>query len=102
MQPERAYQELAASLSEVLVEERRRPAPGELGGLAVVHRHALLVDESVVGLVAEEFRGLAGGLEPRLEGVDHGGRAPVVAAGEVALQRDLDVGRLGGAFRRMP
>jgi hypothetical protein len=37
----------------MLPEKLRRPAPGELRGFAVVHGLALLVDEGVLGVIAE-------------------------------------------------
>ena len=53
-----------------------------------------------VGIVAEHLGLLAGGLEPGRELVDGFRRAPVVAVGEVGLQRDLDVSRRGDRLGR--
>src|SRR6476646_3715559 len=81
--------------AEMLPEKLRRPAPGELGGFAVVHGLALLVDESVLGIIAEQLERLAGGLHAVFKGIDQLRRAPVVLVGEMGLERDLDVGGLG-------
>src|SRR6185437_10398493 len=85
---------------QMLAEEIRGAAPGEFGGLAVVNRLSLLVDKGVLGLVAEQFDRLAGGLHAFFEGIDNLRRAPVVLAGEMRLQRDFDVRRLGRLLRR--
>src|SRR6185312_11591253 len=78
----------------------RRPAPGELGTLAVVHGHPLLVGKAVLGIVAVDVERFAGGLLGLLEGIDGGRRAPVVLAGEMRLQRNPDIGRFRRRFRR--
>src|SRR5204862_3661887 len=79
---------------QMFLEKFRRPAPCELGSLAVVHGHALLVDEGVLGVVAKKLERLSGGLHRLLETVDQSRRAPVVLVGEMRLQRNLDVGGL--------
>src|SRR3954462_5256521 len=43
-------------LPQMLPEKLRRSAPGELGGFAVVHGLALLVDEGVFGVIAEQLQ----------------------------------------------
>src|SRR5438270_8525353 len=88
------------SLPQMLPEKLRRTAPGELGGFAVVHGLALLVDEGVLGVIAEQLQRLAGGLHALFEGIDHLRRAPVVLVGEVSLERNLDIGGLGRLLRR--
>src|ERR1035438_10233883 len=60
-------------------------APGELRGMAVVHRHALLVDEGVLGVITKKFERLAGRLHGLLEAVDQLRRAPVILVGEMRL-----------------
>ena len=83
----------------MLAEVIGRAAPGELGGLAVVHSHALLVDEGVLGIIAIELQRLAGLLHGFLERIDCGRRAPIVLVREVPLERHPDLGRvesLGG------
>src|SRR5262245_65878099 len=66
------------SFTQVLGPEGQHPLPGQFGGGTVMHV-ALLVDEGMVGLVAEDFRRLAGRGELGREFVDRGRRAPVVA-----------------------
>src|SRR5258708_31899982 len=66
----------------VLLEEIRGTTPRDFGGLAVVHRHTLLVHEAVVGVVAEEFVRLAGSGQSLLERVNRSRRAPVLLVGE--------------------
>ena len=58
---------MSAPSGQMLPEEVDRAAPGELGGLAVVHRRALLVHKAVVGGVtdAEGRLILADACEPR-------------------------------------
>ena len=56
-----------------------------------MHRHALLVDEGMVGVITEEFRVLARGLQGLLEVIDSLRRDVIVLVGEVALERNLDV-----------
>ena len=81
--------------AQVLVPEVEHAGPGLLGGGALVGFGALLVHEAVGGNVVVEFDGLAGFLHAFLEAVGGFGSAPGVLRGEVALQGDLDVGRLG-------
>src|SRR6266478_4671824 len=57
-------------LPQMLPEKLRRPAPGELGGFAIVHGLALLVDEGVLGVIAEQLQRLAGGLHGLFEAID--------------------------------
>ena len=78
----------------MLPEKLDRAAPGEFGGVPVMDGRALLVDEGVIRVVAEELELFASGLQPGLEGVDRGRRDEFVAIGEMALQRNLDVGGL--------
>ena len=42
-----------ATSPQMLFEKLRRPAPGEFGGLAVMHGLPLLVDEGVLGVIAK-------------------------------------------------
>src|SRR5262245_30470140 len=63
---------------------------------------ALLVDEAMIGVIAEDLRALPGRLEPGLELADRLRRAPVVAVGEMALQRHLDIARPGDRLRWQP
>src|SRR5262245_18319515 len=65
-------------LPQMLLEKLRRPAPGKLGGLAIMHGRALFVHEGMLGVVAEQLERFAGGLHRLLEGVDSSRRAPVV------------------------
>ncbi len=53
-----------------------------------MHRHALLVDEGVVGVIAEEFRLLARSLQGFLEIIDSLRRDVIVLVGEVTLERN--------------
>src|SRR3569833_2947594 len=88
------------SLPQMLPDKVRRPAPGELGRFAVVHGLALLVDEGVLGVIAEQLQRLAGGLHGLLEAIDQLRRAPIVLVGEMRLQRNPDVGGFGRLLRR--
>src|ERR1700750_188364 len=92
----RARSMLPQMLSEIL----RRAAPGLLGALPIVHRHALLVGEAVLGVVAMDVERLVRRLHRLLERIDRGRRAPVVLAGEMRLQRDAHVRGLCGLLRR--
>src|SRR5262249_21639070 len=65
----------ARSPTQVRRPELQGAAPGELGGGTVVDV-ALLVDEGVLGVVAEHVRSRPGGLQGGLEGVDGRRRAP--------------------------
>src|SRR5215218_6206815 len=80
---------------QMLLEKLRRPAPGEFRGLAVMHGLPLLVDEGVLGVIAEQLQRLAGGLHALLEGIDHLRRAPVILVGEMRLQWNLHIRGLG-------
>src|SRR3954468_18530754 len=84
----------------MLVEVLRRPSPGELGGGAVVHAHALLVHEAMLRVVAIKFERLAGVLHRLLELVDEIRRAPIIGVGEMRLQRNPNVGGLPRLLRR--
>jgi hypothetical protein len=86
----------------MLSQESNGAAPGELRRKAVMHRHALLVDEGVIGVIAEELRVLARRLQRLLEIVNGLWRDVVVLAGEMALKRNLDVGRLDRLFGGSP
>src|SRR5689334_18287441 len=85
---------------QMLLEKLRRPAPGQLSALAVMHGDALLVHEGMFRIVAEELERLAGGLHRLLESIDRGRCAPIVLVGEMRLQRDLHIGRLCRLLRR--
>src|SRR5450755_3215023 len=85
---------------QMLLEELRGAAPGQLGSLAIMHGHALLIAEAVLGVVAEQLQRLAGGPHAFLEGVDELRCAPVILGGEMRLQWNLDVSRLCGLLRR--
>src|ERR1700722_7581413 len=76
---------------QMLLEELRRAAPGELGCLAVVHRQTLLDAEAMGGLVAEHLERVAGRLHALLEAIDQLRRAPIIPVGEMRLQRNPDV-----------
>src|SRR5579883_3120901 len=80
-----------SNLSQMLLEKRRGAIPGELRRLSIMHRHALFVDEGVVGVIAEKLERFAGFLHRLLESVDHLRRAPIVAAGEMRLQGNPDI-----------
>src|SRR5580700_9935118 len=64
---------------QMLPEKAGGTIPRQFGRLAVVHRHALLIDESVVGIVAEQFERFAGRLHRLLEAIDQLRGAPVLA-----------------------
>src|SRR5580704_7503198 len=83
----------------MLPEKLRRPAPGQLRRLPIMHRQALLVAKTVLGVVAENLERLAGGLHALLEAVDQLRGAPVVPGGEVRLKWDPDVRGLGRLLR---
>src|SRR5580704_6545599 len=85
---------------EMFPEKAGGAIPRQLCRLAVVHRHALFVNEGMVGVVAEQFERLAGLFHRLLEAVDQLRGAPVVLAGEMRLQRNLHVRRLGGSLWR--
>ena len=87
---------------QMLFEKLGGAAPGELGGLAVMHRQTLLVAEAMVGLVAEQLERFAGRLHALLEAIDQLRRAPIVPVGEMRLQRNLDVRGLGRLLGGMP
>ena len=57
----------------------------EFGGLAVIHRLPLFVDEGVLGVIAEQLQRLARFLHGLLEAIDQRRRAPVVLVGEMRL-----------------
>ena len=77
--------------------EGQHALPAVLGGRTIVHV-ALLVHKGMVRVVAKNFRRLARALEVGLELIDRGRRAPVVAIGEVTLQRLLHVLGRGDAL----
>src|SRR6185437_16260848 len=77
---------MTTPLPQMLRKIFRRPAPGELGALAVVHGHPLLIGEAMLSVIAVQLQRFAGGLHAFLEGVDHGRRTPVVLAREMRLQ----------------
>ena len=54
----------------MLLEKVRRAAPGQFGGLAVMHGHSLFVDEGVLGIIAEDLERFSGRLHALLERVD--------------------------------
>src|SRR6266702_1458430 len=81
---------MASPSPQVLPEKLRRPAPSQLGGLAIVHRQALLVAEAVLGVVPIEFQRLASRLHALLEALDQRWRAPIVLGSEMRLQGNFD------------
>src|SRR5580693_8543400 len=85
---------------EMFPEKADGAIPRQLGRLAVMHRHALFVNEGVVGVVTEQFERLAGLFHRLLEAIDQLRGAPVVLAREMRLQRNLHVRRLGRGLRR--
>src|SRR6266478_6492323 len=89
-----------ATSPQMLLEKLRGAAPGQLRCRAVVHGLPLLVDEGVLGVIAEELERFAGGLHRLLEASDQLRRAPVVLVGEMRLKGNLDVGRFRGCLRR--
>src|ERR1700687_526808 len=84
----------------MLFEELRGAAPGQLSRRAIVYRLPLLVDEGVLGVIAEEFERLAGGLHRLLEAIDQLRRAPVVLVGKMRLQRNFYIRWLCRLLRR--
>jgi hypothetical protein len=68
--------------------------------MAVMHRHALLVDESVVDVIAEERHVPARGLLGLPEIVDGSRRDVIVLVDEVPLRRNPDVSGLTACGRR--
>ena len=81
------------------LEEVDRAVPGQFRRMPIVDRRPLLVGERVVRVVAEDLELLPRGLQAGLEGVDRRRLDEVVATGEVALQRHLEIVRAG---RRRP
>src|SRR5581483_2648437 len=78
---------------QMLPEILRRAAPGLFGAFAVMHRHALLVGKTVLGVVAVDVERLVGRLHRLLERINRGRRAPVVLVGEMRLQRNPHIRR---------
>ena len=84
------------------MEERRRASPGEFRRSAVMHGHALLVGEGVMGVVAEELEVLAGRLQAVLEAVDRRGGDVVVIVGEMPCSGTLTSAGLTASAGGMP
>src|ERR1700692_2274746 len=85
---------------QMLPEKRRGASPGQFGRLAIMHGLPLLVDEGVFGVIAKQFKRLAGRLHALLEGIDQLRRAPIILVGEMGLQRNFYVRRLRCRLRR--
>src|SRR5271154_2903597 len=66
---------------QMLFEKLGGAAPGELRGLAIMHRQTLLVSEAMVGLIAEQLERFASRLHALLEAIDQLRRAPIVPVG---------------------
>src|SRR3981081_307697 len=86
-------------ISEVLGQERHHAFPGLLGRGRVVGR-ALLVGEGMRRVIAMYVRLSGAGGHRLLEVVPDLRRAPVVGVGEVALEGNPDLGRIGELARR--
>ena len=83
----------------MLLQEGNHALPGALGAGRVVGG-AGLVEETVVGVVAVHVVDDAGRAHRVFQPVDGARRAPIVAVGEMALQRDRDRPRVGEFGRR--
>src|SRR6185312_17162058 len=97
--PSAVVLETMASRSEVRAQEGHHAVP-RLGGAGGIVGRAPLVGKGVRGVIAIDFRLVAGTGHCLLEVVDELRRAPVVLVGEVALDRDLYLRRIGQRSRR--
>src|SRR5579863_8205044 len=85
--------------SEARLQKLRHAVPGEVGGADVVCL-AALVGKGMRGVVAVDLMRNARFLQRLFEIVDGGRGAPIVLVGEVALQRNADLRRVGELLRR--
>jgi hypothetical protein len=68
--------------------------------LTIMNGHSLLIDEGVIGVIAEKLCAPAGGNEAFLEVVNDLWRAPIVFVSEMTLKRNVHIGRFYGLLWR--